>query len=202
MNLLEKMRNYIKFKFGSQKFEDYKTKDDQIVTGELEVGKELLDLESMTPIEGEVVIENKKCYVEKGIITKIEDVSEDIIEDESKEDEESVDEKVVIESKEEEVIETVEKDEKEEEMEEVTDELIIDENVLLKTKIESLNEIIDSLKKEIESLKSDKEELSKEFEQFKNVPVKEVFKTVQKPVKMNAKESLANSLKELRKSLD
>lgn len=197
MTLLERIRNYVKHKFSSQEFKDYKTKDNMIVTGDLEMGKELLDLESMTPIDGELIIDDKKVVVEKGIVKSIEDYKDEEEMEVTEEPVKEVEEVVEDEVKEEESMEVEVSIEPEMEPE-MEDE--IDEDKIM---IDELKSLVESLKNEIEVLKGEKEEMLKKVEELSNAPVQEVFKAVE-PIKMktNSKESLLKSLKDIKSSLE
>ncbi|CAB4158116.1 hypothetical protein UFOVP695_12 [uncultured Caudovirales phage] len=206
MTLLDRLKKYIKHNFSKQEFSDYKTDDNQIVTGEVEVGKQLLDLESMTPLDGELVIDGKKIVVEKGVVKSVEDITpmeEDAME---KEQESMVDAEVEVcgECSEGEDCDCETEDESVEVPVEESMEMPLEDGHMkeMMDTIDTLKSEIDSLKSEIETLKADKMKMSSEMEELANKPVQEVFKSVE-PIKskMNSKDSLVNSLREMRKSI-
>jgi len=206
MTLIDRLKKYIKHRFSMQEFGDYKTKEGQIVTGELNIGKELMDLESMTPLDGEIIVDNKKIVVEKGVVKSIEDLPEMEVE---------TPEEVVLEEVTDEVTgevcgdcedgecscdDTIDTTITETEMAPMDD--IKDMKDMMMETIDSMKSEIESLKLEIEALKSEKMDMTSKIQELSNKPVQEVFKAVE-PIKMktNSKDSLLSSLKELRKSI-
>ncbi len=184
MTLLERLRNYVKEKFSAQNFEDYKTLEGQIVTGELEVGKELLDLESMTALDGEMIIDGKKIIVEKGVIKSIEPIE--------------VDEEMEEVTVDEEAEEDTTQEEAQEVEEEMIEDVIVDKNLEI---IENLKAEIEALKKEINDITSEKETMGKKLEKMSAEPVKEVIIEPVKPIKKNKSDDLAQRLKSISKTL-
>ena len=205
MTLLDRLKKYIKHNFSLQAFTDYKTADNQIVTGDLGIGNQLLDLESMTPVDGEVIIDGKKVVVEKGIVKSVEDAPMPEMEmiqtecaevqvevcDECGESEEDCSCEPSMETSEVEVPEV---------------EMAMPE---MDTHMKDMMVVIDTLKSEIENLKSeldmlkaDKTKMTSKIEELSNQPVQEVFKAVE-PIKSktSSRESLLSSLKEIKKSI-
>lgn len=209
MTLIDRLKKYIKHRFSMQEFGDYKTKEGQIVTGELNIGKELMDLESMTPLDGEIIIDNKKIVVEKGVVKSIEDLPEMEVE---------TPEEVVLEEITDEVTGEVCGDcvdgecSCDDSMDDTIDTTITETEMeapmsgdhmkeMMDT-IDSMKSQMEALKLEIEALKSEKMDMTSKIQELSNKPVQEVFKAVE-PIKMktNSKDSLLSSLKELRKSI-
>jgi predicted nucleic acid-binding Zn-ribbon protein len=208
MTLIDRLKKYIKHRFSMQEFSDYKTTEGQIVTGELNIGKELMDLESMTPLDGEIIVDNKKIVVEKGVVKSIEDLPEMEVE---------TPEEVVLEEITDEVTGEVCGDCEDgdcscdDSIDDTIDTTITEmapmddmkdmKDMMMET-IDSMKSEIESLKSEIESLKSEKMDMTSKIQELSNKPVQEVFKAVE-PIKMktNSKDSLLSSLKELSKSI-
>jgi FtsZ-binding cell division protein ZapB len=189
MTLIDRLKKYIKHRFSMQEFNDYKTTEGQIVTGELNIGKELMDLESMTPLDGEIIVDGKKIVVEKGIVKSIEDLPEMEVETpevelESYGDCTCEDGNCSCDDSIDETIDTT-VTEMEAPMETPTDNMkeMVDTIDILKSEIEIL-------KTEIESLKAEKMDMTSQIEKLSNKPAIEVFKAVE-PIKMktNSKDS-------------